>query len=401
MYKNTKYILQHEDTKLAVFQYNGINIETESIAINNKTMHMLPFLQLSSENIAAKLVKWITNRGIPVTRDNIKYDIGNLTTLEFLMKNLGLSLTDHYWFNRVDDLKTWNEINLYNNDFKSVYTLDLENDIKDIADKTNFIPSASLKGDLKKKWIIDEKGVRRLVKGNYGKSCRQSLCEVLAAEIHKRQNKFEYTPYSLIKIKSNNNSIIGCECPNFTSINTEFIPAIDIINSEKKSSSISYYEHYIQICENKGLTNIRQFLEYQILTDFIITNIDRHLNNFGIIRDSKTFHFIKPAPIFDSGNSMFYKSPYIKTGSGLLDIDITSFKTKEIKMLEYVKNPNLVDLSLLPTSDELRKLFSIDAICKADEIKRLIKAYEYKINLLNELQHGIKIYSYNYKKSKQ
>lgn len=145
MYKNTKYILQHEDTKLAVFQYNGINIETESIAINNKTMHMLPFLQLSSENIAAKLVKWITNRGIPVTRDNIKYDIGNLTTLEFLMKNLGLSLTDQYWFNRVDDLKTWNEINLYNNDFKSVYTLDLENDIKDIADKTNFIPSASLK----------------------------------------------------------------------------------------------------------------------------------------------------------------------------------------------------------------------------------------------------------------
>lgn len=149
------------------------------------------------------------------------------------------------------------------------------------------------------------------------------------------------------------------------------------------------------------MTNIRQFLEYQILTDFIITNIDRHLNNFGIIRDSKTFHFIKPAPIFDSGNSMFYKSPYIKTGSGLLDIDITSFKTKEIKMLEYVTNPNLVDLSLLPTSDELRKLFSIDAICKADEIKRLIKAYEYKINLLNELQHGIKIYSYNYKKSKQ
>ncbi len=141
-------------------------------------------------------------------------------------------------------------------------------------------------------------------------------------------------------------------------------------------------------------------MEYQILTDFIITNTDRHLNNFGIIRDSNTLEFIKPAPIFDSGNSMFYKSQYIKTGNSLLDIDIKSFKTKEIKLLEYITNPNLVDLSLLPTSNELKKLFSIDTTSKDEEIERLVKAYEKKIQLLNEFQHGIKIYSYGYKKSK-
>ncbi len=192
MSSNKEFILQHEDTKLALFRYNGTNIETESIVVNDKTTHILPFLSLSSEKLESKIAKWIINRGIPVTRD----------------------------------------------------------DIKDIAGKTNFIPSASLKGDLKKKWIIDEQGARRLVKGNYGKSCRQSLCEVLATEIHKRQGKFEYTPYSLIQISSNGNKVIGCECPNFTDINTEFIPAIEIINSEKKSSSLSYYDQYIQICNS-------------------------------------------------------------------------------------------------------------------------------------------------------
>ena len=73
----------------------------------------------------------------------------------------------------------------------STYSLDLRDDKKSIAGKTNFVPSASLKGDLKKKWIIDEFGIRRLVKGNYNNTCKQSLCEVLATEIHKRQDKFE------------------------------------------------------------------------------------------------------------------------------------------------------------------------------------------------------------------
>ena len=77
-------------------------------------------------------------------------------------------------------------------------------------------------------------GVRRLVKGNASKSCRQSICEVIATEIHKRQGRFEYTPYSLIEISSDNRIITGCKCPNFTSIYTEFIPAISIIESIKK-----------------------------------------------------------------------------------------------------------------------------------------------------------------------
>ena len=37
------------------------------------------------------------------------------------------------------------------------------------------------------------------------------------------------------------------------------------------------------------------------MTDFVLTNTDWHLNNFGVLRDSKTLKFIGIAPIFDSG----------------------------------------------------------------------------------------------------
>ena len=392
----------HENDRIAVFEYENQNIL--ALKINDKMSHKLPFLELSSKSLEDRLIAWILNRGVPVSRQGIKTDLnimGEEHIIDYMIENLGLSLTDHYWICPKDSDYTWEKINLYQNDFSSAYSLNLSDDKKSIAGRTNFVPSASLKGDLRKKWIIDEKGIRRLVKGNYNNTCRQSLCEVLATEIHKRQGKFEYSPYTLIKITSDGREITGCECPNFTSINTEFIPAIDIINSIKKSNQTNYYDLYIQYCGTHGIDMnfMREFMEYQILTDFIITNTDRHLNNFGIIRDSRTQRFLKPAPIFDSGNSMFYNTSYIRTGYNLLDIEITSFKKREVELLQYVSNPMLININKLPSTEEVYQLFMKDSSSNDDvTLEKLTKAYQGKVEFLQEFQSGVKIFSYDYLK---
>ena len=391
----------HENDRLALFDYDNQSIH--GVVINEKTIAKLPFLSVSSKTMEDRLAEWIMNRGIPVTRQRIKTDLHGLdikNVHDYMISNLGLSLTDHYWICPKESNYTWDTINLYTNDFKSAYSLDLRDDKKKIAGKTNFVPSASLKGDLKKKWIIDQNGIRRLVKGNYNNTCRQSLCEVLATLIHKRQDKFEYTPYSLIQISSEGQVITGCECPNFTNINTEFVSAIDIVNGIKKSNQENYYESYIKYCGMHGIDEnyMRAFMEYQILTDFIITNTDRHLNNFGVIRNSKTFELIKPAPIFDSGNSMFYNTSNIKADYELLNIGVNSFKKYEIELLKYVTNPILVDISKLPSQEEVMELFLKDPSCNEETAAKLVRAYNRKIEFLYELQKGVKIYSYDYLK---
>lgn len=398
------YYLMHENIPVAAFITDGINIQEIGVVRNENSLLHLPLLD-KSKGIDTKtaLKKWIQNRGVPVTRQRIKVDLmnKNQTTFEYMLANLGLSLTDHYWLKPKDSAYTWESINLYENDFKSVYSLDLRDDLASIAGKTNFIPSASLKGDLKKKWIIDQYGTRMLVKGNYGHNCRQSLCEVLATEIHRRQGIFPYTPYSNIEISSDNQKIIGCMCPNFTSIDTEFIPAIDIVQSIIKQPNKNYYETYIEFCELNGIDKdyIRKFMDYQILTDFIITNTDRHFNNFGLIRDSKSLKFLGPAPIFDSGNSMFYNTSSIKVDYGLLNIQVTSFREHEVKLLELVQNSTILNVDLLPTDREVRELFSIDKTTSEEIINKLVRAYNRKIEFLREFQQGTKIYSYNYLKS--
>ena len=391
----------HENDKLALFEYENQSIL--AVVINEKMIDKLPLLEISSKSLEDKVAKWILNRSIPVTRQRIEVDLSMLDTknvYDYMISNLGLSLTDHYWICPNDSDYTWENINLYQNDFSSAYSLDLRDDEKSIAGKTNFVPSASLKGDLKKKWIIDDVGTRRLVKGNYNNTCRQSLCEVLATQIHKRQGKFEYTPYSLIKISSDGQIILGCECPNYTDINTEFVAAIDIVNSFKKSNQSNYFETYVQYCGENGIdiNYMREFMEYQILTDFIITNTDRHLNNFGVIRDSKTLQLIKPAPIFDSGNSMFYNTGNIKEDYDLLNIGVTSFRKFEIELLQYVSNPMMVDISLLPSGEEVHRIFIQDPATNKETVDKLVQAYLRKVEFLRELQSGEKIYTYDYLK---
>ena len=65
------------------------------------------------------------------------------------------------------------------------------------------------------------------------------------------------------------------------------------------------------MCIKNGLLKdyIQDSLDYMILSDFVMTNTDRHLLNFGIRRYTETLQFVDLSPYFDIGNSMFF---YIK-----------------------------------------------------------------------------------------
>lgn len=377
------YFLMHENQKIALFSVENGNIS--KVQFPDSSLNYLP-VGISTKE---QLQRWITNRCIPFTRQGLNRELVTITPFEYMLQNMGLSLTDHYWICNIENVCTWESINLYVNDFKARYSLNISDDI-------NIVPSATLQGDLKKKWIIEQDGTRYLVKGNYNNTCRQSISEVLATEIHKRQNKFMYTPYKFVRIKNDGTEVIGCACPNFTNINTEFVPAIDIVRYLKVPNNMSLYEFYIEVCKRYDL-DLRSYLEYQIMTDFIITNTDRHLNNFGILRDSRTGKFLTYAPIFDSGNSLFY-SGYIPVGKKLLDIDVTSFTKKEVKLMSYVTNKDLVNISLLPSDDEVYNLLKVDETVNEETNERIVRAYNMKIKFLEDFQNGAKIWSYNYRK---
>lgn len=332
------------------------------------------------------LRKWWQRRAVPVGQGKIQRileQMGITTPQEYLVKNLGLSLTDHYWIKPLDMELGWEDINLFTNDFRDpVGDMQFEDGATPIELPANaFSPSSSVQGELRKKWIIAD-GKRCLVKGNHGSHSQESLNEVVATLLHSRQNTQPFVSYKPMKM--DDHSQVYCVCESFTSNTVELIPAIDVVESRKKDNATSMYEHFIGVCGEYGLDEsiTRPFLEYQILTDYILTNTDRHLNNFGVLRDTSTLKFIGMAPIFDSGNSMFWQSPKLPEYDDLQSIKVNSFRQTEKELLGYVTNKQLVDLDKLPTADELRQIYSADPLIPC--VDSIIMGYNRKIDLLGE-----------------
>lgn len=93
-------------------------------------------------------------------------------------------------------------------------------------------------------------GKRMLLKGNRKFHSQESLNEVIASKLHEKQgfqNYVVYEPYAL------DDGQYGCVCEDFATSRLEFIPAIDVVESEKKDNAVSMYEHFIAMCMRWGL----------------------------------------------------------------------------------------------------------------------------------------------------
>lgn len=382
----------HRNHKVAQVKIDSVTGNMNKVMKVMEESHLPPGGNLSQDDLR----RWWQNRAVPSTQpvyelEKLKYT----TPQQYLSANLGLSMSDHYWICPIDLSITWEKINFFENPIgadQNVYSA--SHYFNDVPSYSKLFPSAASPGDTPKKWIQGSDGNKYLVKGTVGRNIQQSLNEVFATEIHHCQNRFPYTKYQVISfdMDSSGNQRLCCISRAFTSSEIELIHAYDIINSKKKRNDVSWYEHYINICAENGLgeSYVRSFLEYQILTDFLISNTDRHWKNFGVLRNSETLKFIDVAPIYDSGNSMFWNYPQIPPKEKLYEIKVNSFQQSELKLLKLVQHPNLIDLSKIPEKEFLENLYKKDQMEKA-RLHSLIETYEFKTKLLKDLQLGKKI----------
>lgn len=344
-----------------------------------------------------KIQKWWEMRAVPASRATMQQVINNancLNTEVYLAKNLGLSMTDTYWIKPSGIDLSFDNVKFANLAAYSHGKIPYHN-------ATSYDPNASLGGQMEKYWDLMHK-TPILVKESYKYYGQQSINEVFASIVHSRQpSNVEFVRYTAEMTEDRG---VQCKCPAFTSENIELLSAYEMVESRKIQNSQALYDEYINICVENDIdyNQIQEFMDYQTMTDFLITNTDEHLLNFGVLRDPNTMKLIGPAPIFDSGNSMFYsdgrKTPY--TRAGILDIPITSFYKREEKLLGKVKNKTAVDLNSIPSAGEVKELYANAGIPeeKADVIS---KNYDTKAKMLSEFQIGKTISLYKEKQAEK
>ena len=297
MNQNKKVLLAEMDksnTFQEIYEYYDINYAP--LSLYNAYNH--------NEDVLVALNSWFKGRGIPAWRQNIEKLLERLNVVsptELLNKAYGLSLSDQYWIKGERQNLKWKDINFFMNDFEYKDYLDISlnyNSRESITRISLHSPNNTTDGMVKKGWIIDKDNNRVLVKGTYSISGLEPINEWLASRICKRLD-LDYCNYTLDILSGQ----LVSKCKNFLTKDEEIISASDIMNLEK-NNNVSDYERYVSILESHGIKDVKKKLSDMYIVDYLMLNTDRHMKNYGIIRNVKTLKWERITPIFDTGTSL-------------------------------------------------------------------------------------------------
>jgi len=355
MNKSKEVLVLEYDTITKGFNklYKAKNIEFAPLIIKNL------YASNNEIKLLEQLTEWFKGRGIPSWRDDLDLLLTKLnisTPTELLDKAFGLSLSDQYWIKPYDSEIEYKDINFFDHNFEDseFVSATFSNDMNLSNNISLISPNNTTDGRLKKTWII-ENNKRYLLKGGYKNEVMQPFNEVLASAICKRL-EFNYVPYTIDVVKDK----VVSKCVCFIDKNTELVTAHQILhnNCDKENA----YETYIKILEENGIKNAREELENMLILDYIMLNEDRHLNNFGIIRNVESLEWVGCAPIFDTGQSLnildYNDEELLINGDGRFFYTIDNFDN----IIEYIRDIKRFDLSKL------------DGIC--EEFEKLLHNYQ-------------------------
>ncbi len=390
MAKNeNEYYLMHKDIPVCLMEISDNGI-LGNVRRNEAAAAHFP---LGGQMNNMKFHDWWRDRAIPKTRHGVKtalQKLGYTSTGSVLVNNLALSLSDCYWIKPRGSELTWKDTNLFTNDFVDTFgDVTLNRDcIIDLRKKTRFDCAAS-QGELQKKWCIDTDGRRYMIKGNYGQSYQQSLNEIFATKLHEQLGFSNYTAYFPVQVQVDGNiDGLGCMCYDFCGENLECISAWELLQTVKIKQNESFYYPLKKVCLAFGMAeqDFTDFMDYQIMTDYLLTNTDRHMNNIAVVRNPDTLQILGFAPIYDSGNSMFYNIPHEALSQVRLDdIKTHSFVERERKLLQYVQNRFLVDIDKAAVDFSVYEMEVVERRIRTPQLKEL---YERKCESLRAFQNG-------------
>ncbi len=391
-----KCILMNKNKEVLIVEYNETSKFFDYI-YGVKDINYAPYIlksfyienDINDTLFRTNLSEWFKGRGIPSWRDKLDLLLHRLNITapyELLDKAFGLSLSDQYWLKPYDSNISYDDINFFDNDFDYAEFMEasLSTNSKSVTKETSLkTPNNTTDGMLKKAWIIDN-GTRYLLKGGYKNEILQPFNEVLASEICKRLG-FNHVEYTIDTYKD----IVVSKCPCFITKDTELITCYQIKNDMKRHDNLEDYEEYIKKLEGHNIENAGEKVENMFILDYIIMNEDRHLNNFGIIRDVNTLEWLDVAPIFDNGQSLnieYYDEEEVHiSGNGRLFYEVKPFD----EIIKVVKNLKRIDISkldgIVEWFDNLLHQYQYLTKISDKRIEKLCILLNRQINKLKEL----------------
>ena len=203
-----------------------------------------------------------------------------------------------------------------------------------------------------KYWIIKNQECY-LLKESTAPYYQQAYNEVFASALLK-ELKLEHVTYTLEEVGTKT----FCSCKTFITPDTEYVPALYIKDVRNKLNYENEYQHFLKCMDSLNIPCKKEELDAMLAFDFIINNNDRHYENFGFIRDVETLRFKGIAPIFDNGNSLWYRE--LTSAIKLSGQEANPFHDTHDEQIKLVSTFERLDLSTITkekVTDQAKVIF--------------------------------------------
>lgn len=331
-------VLMHKDTPVAKIKMTrSIPTGVEEIIIPE---HLPIGLGQKLETADINIITWHTRRSIPTGR------IGGEKLFEILgrpeelsVRSFGLSLTDCYWYKSEEyGGLTWDDVSLHKNGFTPDIFLYMSGKLI----KQDISPDYTTDGCLAKFWTLDASGPWLVksgdIEGITKKTGILAANEVAACRIAGLMG-VPHAGYKIVHTDFSESPWVATRCF-VENDQLEFIPASSLKEQYQETAFASDREA-LKLFSKLGMEeDVRQMGYF----DLLIANSDRHLSNFGYLRDAETLKPIGFAPLFDSGSCLGWdktmnpeiKPLYKPRNSLLKDVPVNAVPEKN-EVIEIIR----------------------------------------------------------------
>lgn len=239
---------------------------------------------------------YMSSRVLSLGRENAKqiytmFCIPQLNDLETRVKICekckGVSVQDSYWIKEDNSPLTFKDVNIRLKHFKEIIEISLLGYNPTIT--TNQIcPELTTHGLFRKSWVRQDNKLYLLKSDSHSQNINTKM-EVLASKILKCfDNKISCIEYTGRYRNTKDGRLYVDKCENFVEERYSFVEAWEVMN-------------YCQ-CTGQSFESVLGFSKEAAsigVLDFILSNTDRHSQNYGFLMDNITGKLICLAPLFD------------------------------------------------------------------------------------------------------
>ena len=311
---------------------------------------LLPMYLQRTSNISG----WLSSRSIDVHRANARLlkKVLRLTTMDemgLVLKYNAATITDNYWFKPIDSTLTYKDVVFKENPFD---TLALRGDPNGFSLQSSRTPELTNIGSFEKCWRLIDGKWWMYKSGNTNEYFSELFISKLGETIGMDMAHYEMDDRYIRTI-------------NFVDTTaTNYEPILGIMDDDDD------YDHCFMALYKLSDDLARQYLKL-VWMDTICLNMDRHTQNFGVLRLVDDGSIIKLAPNFDNNIALIsrgYPNDVKREHDGMIRFFIDFIQSNTIALNMYRNmvlpciTPNIIQTCLNDIPITVNEPFIIDFI---------------------------------------